>query len=784
MGLIVLLYHWAPSTTHDDEDISMENQEEEEATEAPIVPAGGLQKEPVVANNLLEKPSENHLVLPSTPINPHEPFTSYKCPVLLKKDNMPSNSVGALANTFQFRECNMKLPLILGETIDGDVRIVDLANLHSLLIIGKAKSGKSSLIESMILSLLLKKHPNEIKFVMMDMNKDSLTKFSKISNQFMAAMEGQEEAPVIINNKAAYDTLNSLNKLIDVRATMLKKARAKNIKEYNDKYINRQLTIAEGHKFLPSIIVIIDEFGGLMTKEAKPLFRLCLTGAFAGIYVIASTKRATPSVINQNIEDAFQGKIIFKCTPTGIQQIELPDDIEQPRKTGECLYINGDNASKLQGALPTADEIMEVSDEIYVQPGPVGPMLLPSISDEQDNLDPLFEEAARIVVSSQVASTALLQRRFSIGYSRAGRIMDQLQRAGIVGEATGAKPRAVLITKEEALKTTTKDVKRTIPVKAQPAQPAPSAYQLFQKDYVFSSNDENKRQWSTKLPHRKSYVSENRVQQNHFQEELKSLIGLNSVKEEITTLANFIKLNQKRSAKGLPMAKISFHCVFTGNSGTGKTTVARLLAGIFKELGVLKKGQLIETDRSGLVAEYIGQTAVKTNKIIDSALDGVLFIDEAYTLSQGGNQDYGREAIATLLKRMEDDRDRLVVVLAGYGKEMRTFIDSNPGLKSRFNRYINFPDYSSEELMDILKLYLSRQQYVLSNEAEEFVKTYLSNVISEKRTGFGNARFVRNLFEKTIEQQANRLAEAIDCDEETLKLIDKEDILKGIEHLS
>ena len=175
---------------------------------------------------------------------------------------------------------------------------------------------------------------------------------------------------------------------------------------------------------------------------------------------------------------------------------------------------------------------------------------------------------------------------------------------------------------------------------------------------------------------------------------------------------------------------------------------------------------------------------MKTNKIIDSALDGVLFIDEAYTLSQGGNQDYGREAIATLLKRMEDDRDRLIVVLAGYGKEMRTFIDSNPGLKSRFNRYINFPDYSSEELMDILKLYLSRQQYVLSTEAEEFVKTYLSNVISEKRIGFGNARFVRNLFEKTIEQQANRLAEAIDCDEETLKLIDKEDILKGIEHLS
>ncbi|MDR2116861.1 MAG: DUF4236 domain-containing protein, partial [Planctomycetaceae bacterium] len=168
---------------------------------------------------------------------------------------------------------------------------------------------------------------------------------------------------------------------------------------------------------------------------------------------------------------------------------------------------------------------------------------------------------------------------------------------------------------------------------------------------------------------------------------LKSLIGLSSVKEEIETLTNFIKIQQAREAKGLKTSSVSYHCVFTGNPGTGKTTVARIVADIYKSLGILTKGHLVETDRSGLVAEYVGQTAVKTNKIIDEALDGVLFIDEAYSLISKSDNDYGKEAIATLLKRMEDNRTRLVVILAGYSAEMQQFIDSNPGLQSRFNRY-------------------------------------------------------------------------------------------------
>lgn len=364
-------------------------------------------------------------------------------------------------------------------------------------------------------------------------------------------------------------------------------------------------------------------------------------------------------------------------------------------------------------------------------------------------------EAARYVVDTKNGSTSALQRRFKIGYSHASRIIAELEILGIVSKTNGTTPRDVLVTSEELERILGACQSEDISDDSTEIPDTPNAGDLKPKAAVSKKPREKKQNPSKKLD---------------------SLIGLESVKEEVNKLTNFIKIQQIRSNQGLKASPISYHCVFTGNPGTGKTTVARIIAEIYKDLGILEKGHLVETDRSGLVAEYVGQTAVKTNKIIDSALDGVLFIDEAYSLVTGSGNDYGLEAISTLLKRMEDERNRLVVVLAGYGAEMKTFIDSNPGLQSRFNRYIHFNDYSVEELMDIFKLNVSRHDYNLSDEAATVLRTYIENAVANKDKNFGNARFVRNLFEKTLENQATRLASQGQITKELLQEIKADDI--------
>ena len=263
--------------------------------------------------------------------------------------------------------------------------------------------------------------------------------------------------------------------------------------------------------------------------------------------------------------------------------------------------------------------------------------------------------------------------------------------------------------------------------------------------------------------------------------ELDELVGLGSVKKEVRSLANFVKLQKQREAQGLKTAKVSYHLVFYGSPGTGKTTVARIIGRIYKDLGVLKKGHTVETDRGGLVAKYMGQTALKTDTLIQQALDGVLFIDEAYSLvpEGGSGQDYGQEAIATLLKRMEDYRDRLVVIIAGYKDEMQRFIDSNPGLQSRFNRYIDFPDYSGKELTEIFKMYMNKNQYTLGDGAEAYLQKCFDYAVAHKNRNFGNARYARNVFEKTIQQQANRLAGQESLSRAQLTELTIEDLKEG-----
>jgi Holliday junction resolvasome RuvABC ATP-dependent DNA helicase subunit len=261
--------------------------------------------------------------------------------------------------------------------------------------------------------------------------------------------------------------------------------------------------------------------------------------------------------------------------------------------------------------------------------------------------------------------------------------------------------------------------------------------------------------------------------------ELHQLVGLQSVKEEVETLANLARIFSLRKQRGMKVPDLSLHLVFLGNPGTGKTSVARIVSQLYGRLGLLSKGHLVEVDRSGLVANYVGQTATKVREVIDRAMGGVLFIDEAYSLASKGENDYGIEAIETLLKAMEDHREDLIVIAAGYTDEMQEFLASNPGLRSRFARDLVFPDYTPEEMAEIFRRMAEQAHYRVDPVAEQVLQSMLQQRWAARGLDFANAREVRNLFERAVSEQANRLSRSASLEEADLSTLTAEDLTRA-----
>lgn len=377
-------------------------------------------------------------------------------------------SMESVLNTRKFQDTKMTLPMALGRTITNEVFMVDLAKLPHLLVAGATGMGKSVGLNAIITSLLYKKHPNELKFVLVDPKKVEFSVYNKIAPHYMAALPENEDEPIITDVQKVVRTLNSLCKLMDHRYDLLKKAQVRKIDEYNDKFIHHKLRLTDGHEYMPYIVVIIDEFGDLIMTAGKeielPITRIAQLARAVGIHMIIATQRPITKIITGTIKANFPGRMAFRVM-SQIDSRTILDrkGADQLVGKGDMLFLGGSEPVRVQCAFISTPEIEAINDFIAAQPGPVDPIELPepdepngggmgdSTGADTSNLDPYFDEAAHAIVISQQGSTSMIQRRFSIGYNRAGRLMDQLEKAGIVGPAQGSKPRDVMLQDENSL---------------------------------------------------------------------------------------------------------------------------------------------------------------------------------------------------------------------------------------------------------------------------------------------------------------------------------------------
>ena len=374
-------------------------------------------------------------------------------------------SMESILNSKKFAETTMELPMALGKTITNEVFMADLAKMPHLLVAGATGQGKSVGLNAIITSLLYKKHPAELKFVMVDPKKVEFPIYSPIVNHFLAQIEDEDDEPIITDVQKVINTLKSLCLEMDTRYDLLKKARARNIKEYNEKFKNRQLNPQNGHKFLPYIVVIIDEFGDLIMTAGKeielPIARIAQLARAVGMHMIIATQRPTTNIITGTIKANFPARMAFKVSA----MIDSRTILDRPGANqligkGDMLFLAGSEPVRLQCAFVDTPEVEKIANFIACQQSYNAPFALPrppmedaggAADVDMNHLDPMFAEAARLIVSSQQGSTSMIQRKFSIGYNRAGRLMDQLERAGVVGPAQGAKPRDVLIQDDVSL---------------------------------------------------------------------------------------------------------------------------------------------------------------------------------------------------------------------------------------------------------------------------------------------------------------------------------------------